>query len=51
MKEGIYTDEILHYDIVIEELCERTELSEEICKKVYDAVANILIELNIMDAK
>ena len=50
MREDIYTDDILHYDAVIAELHERTGLSEEICKSVYDAVADVMIELGIMEA-
>lgn len=49
MREDIYTDGILHYDAVIEELCRRTGLNEEICEKVYDAFSDILIELDIME--
>lgn len=50
MREGIYTDDILHYDIMIEELCDRTGLSREICESVYNAFADIAIELGIMEA-
>lgn len=50
MREDIYTDDVLHYDVMIAELHERTGLSEEICKSVYDAVADIMIELGIMEA-
>lgn len=49
MREDIYTDDILHYDAVIEELYERTGLSREICETVYNAVADIVIELGIME--
>ena len=50
MREDIYTDDILHYDAIIEELYERTGLSREICETVYNAVADIVIELGIMEA-
>lgn len=50
MREGIYADDILHYDIMIEELCDRTGLSREVCESVYDAFADIVIELGIMEA-
>lgn len=51
INEDIYKDEVLHYDAVIAELHERTKLSEEICEIMYDAIADILIELGIMEVK
>ena len=42
-------EDILHYDVMIAELHERTGLSEEICESVYDAIADIMIELGIME--
>lgn len=50
MREDIYIDDILHYDAVIEELYERTGLSREICETVYNVVADIMMELGIMEA-
>ena len=40
---------VLDYNLMVKELCKRTHLSESICKKVYDAEADILMELGIME--